>query len=130
VLALSCVFTEARDEGQVVADRYFAAAKRGDVQTVLSLYDSRFYEETPKAKWTEMYNGILRKLGRPVKYELLNWNVNTMATTSESGSFATLVYKVKYEHADGVETIGVFIPAGEKKGAIRGHHFNSDGLLR
>lgn len=129
VFSSGCGFTEAKQNGAALADTYFEIAAKEDTAAVLDLYDDAFYSATPRQKWQDMYERIHAKLGKPNSHTLQNWNVNNFAGTAGSGQYVTLVYKVEYERASGVETIGVFIPSGSRQARIRGHNFNSDALV-
>lgn len=125
----ACGLTEAKKQGQALAEQYFAAATQDDTAAVLSLYDDAFYKATPETKWRETYSHLRAKLGKPRTHTLSAWNVNSVSGTFGSGHLVTLAYQVQYEAATGTETIGVFIPAGAGRAGIRGHNFNSDALL-
>src|SRR5262245_55826230 len=70
LLTSGCGIGQSKNEAQLIAERYFEAAQRGDNQAVLSLYDEPFYTVTPRPKWSDMYSGIVRKLGKPTKHDL------------------------------------------------------------
>jgi hypothetical protein len=131
VVGLSaCGFTEAKEQGEALAEQYFAAAKQGETASILTMYDEAFYKATPRAQWSETYSRIRTKLGKPQTHTLSTWNVNSMSGTSDSGQYVTLAYQVQYEAGTGTETIAVFIPAATGKAGIHAHNFNSDALLR
>jgi hypothetical protein len=126
----ACGVTEGKQQGEAFAERYFAAAGRGDTASVLAMYDDEFYKATPEAQWRETYGRIRSKLGKPHTHTLTTWTVNSTAGTLGSGRHVNLVYQVQYENGNGTETIGVFLPSGSDRAGLRGHHFNSDALLR
>jgi hypothetical protein len=129
VIGLSaCGFAEAKQKGEALAEQYFSAAKQGDTESVLAIYDDAFNKAAPQ--WRETYAHVRTKLGKPQTHTLSTWNVNSTAGTSGSGQYVRLVYQVQYETASGTETIGVFIPAGTGRAGIHAHNFNSDALLR
>ena len=130
VVAASCGVSEAKQKGEALAEQYFATAQHGDTASVLAMYDDAFYTVTPESKWREMYGRIRAKLGKPESHTLSTWNVNSVTGTSGSGHYVTLVYQVQYETAKGSETIGVFIPSGNRRAGIRSHNFNSDALVQ
>jgi len=127
---VACGFSEARQEGEKLAEHYFAAAQRGDTASIFKMYDDDFYKTTAESKWRDMYGRIRSKVGTPRSHTLSRWNVSNMAGTAGAGHAVTLVYDVEYESARGTETIVVFIPAGTNSAGIRGHNFRSDALLQ
>jgi hypothetical protein len=131
VVGLSaCGFTEAKKQGEALAEQYFAAAKQGETASILAMYDDAFYKATPGTKWRETYGRIRTKLGKPQTHTLTTWNVNSMSGTSDSGQYVTLTYQVQYDAGTGTETFAVFIPATTGKAGIHAHNFNSDALLQ
>jgi hypothetical protein len=126
----ACGISEGKQQGEAFAEQYFAASGRGDTSAVLAMYDEEFYKATSKAQWRELYGRVRTKLGKPQTHLLTTWTVNNTAGTSGSGRYVNLIYQVQYETGNGTETIGVFLPSGSTGAGIRGHHFNSDALLR
>jgi hypothetical protein len=131
VVGLSaCGFTEAKKQGEALAEQYFVAAKQGETTSILAMYDDAFYKATPRTQWRETYDRIRTKLGKPQTHTLSTWNVNSMSGTSDSGQYVTLTYQVQYDAGTGTETLAVFISAATGKAGIHAHNFNSDALLR
>jgi len=129
VLVLSgCGFTEAKKQGEALAEQYFAAAKQGETDSILAMYDDGFYKVTSRTQWRETYGRIQTRLGKPQAHTLSNWNVNSMTGTAESGQYVTLTYQVQYDAGTGAETIVVFIPSATGKAGIHAHNFSSDAL--
>lgn len=130
LLCPACGIPEAKQQGEAIAEKYFASASKGDVDQMLSLYDDDFYKASPRTQWSAAYDSIRRKLGRPIAHRLQSWQVSGLAATHRSGQAVTLIYDVDYERATGVEMLLVFFPSGSDAGGIRGHHFESAALLK
>jgi hypothetical protein len=109
--------------------KMFSAREVGETEKVLLMYDSRPDRGTPRETWSNMLVAIENKLGRPTSYKLTNWKVMLASNAVGSGTFVTLQYAVKYERAEGTETIVVFKPRGTSDFRIVGHNFNSQALL-
>jgi hypothetical protein len=122
----SCDFTAGRDQAAVIAERYFVAAKSGDMNGVLALYSERFYKATSRESWRNFLNDVHARCGVPKSHSLATWNVANMIGTN-SGTRATLVYSVQYSSCSASETMTIFIPEG-KEGKIEGHFVKIEPL--
>jgi len=115
-----------KSDSEVVAESYFDAMKRNDVDAALTLYAPAFFEATPAEKWRVMLINIHSKLGDLQSHSLLNWTAGAMTGAPKT---MTLRYQVKYARYDATETIVLVHSADDAKVRIIGHHIESDGLL-
>ena len=128
LLCSACGLSDAKQQGEAIAEKYFVLASSGKVDQILSLYDDSFYKVSSRVEWSATYNNIRTKLGRPIAHRLQSWQVNDLVSTG--GRAVTLIYDVDYERAAGKEMLLVFFPNGSDSGGIRGHHFESGALLK
>jgi hypothetical protein len=84
---------------------------------------------TPREEWNAMLVAIDAKLGRPLSYELGNWNVNVGTSPAGTGTTVSLVYAIHYERAEGIESLVLFKPSGSTVYRIIGLNVNSPALL-
>ena len=120
-----CGVNGSRNAGETLAEQYFAAAGRGDTDSVIEMYDAAFMKAAPE--WPGTYKVIRDRLGKPETHLLVNWRVNTLTGTSASGRYVTLVYSVQYERARGSEVIEVAVSSNQPQ--IHAHQFNSNALF-
>jgi hypothetical protein len=130
LLCSACGLSDAKQQGEAIAEKYFVLASSGKVDQILSLYDDFFYNVSSRGEWSATYNNIRTKLGRPIAHRLQSWQVNDLVSIGGSGRAVTLIYDVDYERAAGKEMLLVFFPSGSDTGGIRGHHFESGALLK
>ena len=125
VLIVGCS-NEEKAEAEQLATQYFEAVKSNDVDSVMLLYSSEFFDSTPEQKWRAVLASCRTKLGETQSYELENWHVKTMLGV---GTTVVLFYRVKYSKYDGTETIRAYRDSGDERFLINGHSINSEGLV-
>jgi hypothetical protein len=118
-----------KSAAEACASQMFSAREVGQTQKVLLMYDDRPGQGTPREQWSKMLVAVENKLGRPTAHNLTNWNVALATNKVGSGVFVTLSYAVRYERAEGTETLVLFKPRGSSDFRIIGHNFNSPALL-
>lgn len=118
-----------KDDVAALMDEYFEQVKQNDFNVIAAYYSDKFYENTSKEDWEELYNRIHLKLGQLVSVELKSWNMKSVWGTSGSGKHFTLVYNNKYENGNAEETVVLFAPRGKNEIKIDGYHYNSKAFL-
>lgn len=117
--ATGCSFSADREEAQQLAEQYFVKMQGGDVEGVLSLYSTRFFDVTPRADWRAFLENQRARCGAPKTHSLTAWNVfNSFGTNA--GATTTLVYNVQYSSCEVSEKLTIFKPSGGKI-QIQGH---------
>lgn len=116
---MACSFSEDRKQAEQLAEQYFAKMQSGDVEGVLSLYSSRFYQITSRADWRVFLENQRARCGVPKSHSLVTWNVlNSFGTNA--GTTTRLVYDVRYSSCRVAEKMTLFKPSdGEIQ--IQGH---------
>lgn len=102
-------------EAKAIAERYFQAAGRGDVDAVMALYGESFFEQKGVAQWAGQLADLWHQLGTPFEHTLQSASMRV----STAGTEALLTYTVGYsggmigDATPGVEKL-VFLqsPAG------------------
>jgi hypothetical protein len=117
--ALGCSFSEDRGEAEQLAEKYFSDLQGGDMEGVLSLYSSRFYQATSRADWLAFLRNQRARCGTPTAHSLATWSVLSSIGTN-SGTRTTLVYDVQYSTCRVSEKFTIFKPSGGKT-QIQGH---------
>lgn len=111
--AIGCGFSEERKQAEELAEQYFAKMQAGDVEGVLSLYSTRFFEVTSRADWLVFLEEQRARCGTPKTHSLINWNVLSTFGTN-AGTRTTLVYDVQYSSCRVSEKMTIFKPSGGK----------------
>jgi hypothetical protein len=126
---LACNPVAEKAAAQALADQAFAARQGGQAEQAVLLYRDGPDGQTPRRQWTELLAALEGKLGRPTAYELTSWNVNVGTSEAGTGTTVRLVYAVRYERAEGTESLVLFKPSGSAEYQVVGHHVSSPALL-
>ncbi len=117
--ALGCSFSKERQEAEQLAEQYFAKLRGADLDGVLALYSTRFYQITSRADWRVFLENQRARCGTPKAHSLTTWHVFS-SFGANSGTTTTLVYEVQYSNCRMSEKMTIFKPSGGKI-QIQGH---------
>jgi hypothetical protein len=126
--ALGCGFSKEKKDAEQLAEQYFSRMRGGDVEGVLPLYSTRFYEATSRADWLAILESQRARCGTPKSHSLVSWNVFS-SFGANSGVRTTLVYDVGYSSCRMSEKIIVFRPSGGNI-QIQGHSLTPKGGIQ
>jgi hypothetical protein len=133
VFLISCLGSNqnrvSRDDIIVFMDDFFEKSKQNNFSLIESFYSDTLYESTSKDAWEELFTRIHTILGLISSIELESWNMNSVVSTSGSGTHWTLVYNNVYENGNVTETINLFVPRGTREIGIVGHHYSSNAFI-
>jgi hypothetical protein len=92
-----------------VAERYFDAARKGEVDQILELYAPSFFDRTPQLVWRKRLEGLWETSGL-----LSDATVERRyAERSCSGTRVVIVYDCEYGDTDVRETLVIEVKEGE-----------------
>ena len=114
-----CSGREVSQEERFVS-RYFDSVKKGQMDTVLSLYSPLFYEKTPRDQWRESLAQVGQSLGELKSFEL-QLPLEARQEGPDGSYRSKLVYRVRYSKYRAEETITVFKAPAEGPMSILEH---------
>lgn len=115
-------------EAEVVINKLFENLQNSDFENASLLFADKFYEVTPKDKLFEILKVTDEKLGKQIKYELLDWSSTVTEGGIESGKYLFL-YKLTCEKNEGKLKITLH---KNEKGEIEvvGYSLGSDAFIK
>ncbi len=129
LLLCSCMVGREKERAEAVVFSYHYRLQQNDLEGLLNLFSKDFFHATPREKMSLILKNINAKLGKFQSFTLSTWNVKANMSTAGSGRIVTLVYDVKYEKQNAVETFVLVEPFGSDSMLIQGFDIRSDAFL-